>query len=67
LNCRVSTNVPVEKVIETVFEAPNEAVPDGTVAGIQFEAVLKSSRTGIEGPGRILSACRSCKKPNAAK
>jgi hypothetical protein len=47
LNCKVSTNVPVEKVIEVVFEAPKEAVPDGTVAGVQFEAVLKSVEPGL--------------------
>ena len=47
MNCRVLTNVPDEKVIEVMFEAPNEAVPDGTVAGVQFEAVLKSVEPGL--------------------
>jgi hypothetical protein len=43
LNCIVPIDVTVKgrNVIEVVFDAPNVAVPVGTVAGVQLVAVLK--------------------------
>jgi hypothetical protein len=49
LNCSVPIDVVVKgwNVIEVVFDAPKNAVPVGTVAGVQLAAVLKSPELGL--------------------
>ena len=44
MNCSVPIDVVVKgwNAIEVVFDAPKNAVPVGTVAGVQLVAVLKS-------------------------
>jgi len=49
LNCSVPIDVVVKgwNAIEVVFDAPKNAVPVGTVAGVQLAAVLKSPELGL--------------------
>jgi hypothetical protein len=48
LNCSVPTDVGVKawNAIEVIFDAPKNAVPVGTVAGVQLAAVLKFELPG---------------------
>src|SRR4051812_18419519 len=46
MNWKVSTVVPAENVSDVVPEAPNDAMPVGTVAGTQLASVLKSPDPG---------------------
>ena len=49
MNCIVPIDVVMKgwNVIEVVFDAPKNAVPVGTVGGVQLAAVLKSELPGV--------------------
>ena len=49
MNCSVPTDVVMKgwNVIAVVFDAPKNAVPVGTVGGVQLAAVLKSPELGV--------------------
>jgi len=64
LNWRVPTEVKVvENVMVVVFDAPNVAVPVGTVAGVQLAAVFQSPLVGFRSlvalPPRLVSLVRT--------
>jgi len=63
LNCSVPTDVVVKawNAIEVVFDAPKNAVPVGTVAGVQLAAVLK-----FELPGAVDHVASCARAGNAA-
>ena len=63
MNCSVPTDVVVKawNAIEVVFDAPKDAVPVGTVAGVQLAAVLK-----FELPGAVDHVASCARAGNAA-
>ena len=63
MNCSVPTDVVVKawNAIEVVFDAPKNAVPVGTVAGVQLAAVLK-----FELPGAVDHVASCARAGNAA-
>jgi hypothetical protein len=67
LNCSVPTDVVVKdwNAIEVVFDVPKNAVPVGTVAGVQLLAVLKFFEPGL-GSQVASWACAGMPPSNAA-
>ena len=63
MNCSVPTDVVVKawNAIEVVVDAPKNAVPVGTVAGVQLAAVLK-----FELPGAVDHVASCARAGNAA-
>ena len=63
MNCSVPIDVVVKgwNAIEVVFDAPKNAVPVGTVAGVQLAAVLK-----FELPGAVDHVASCARAGNAA-
>ena len=67
MNCNVPIDVVMKgwNVIKVVFDAPKNAVPVGTVAGVQLLAVLKSELPGAV--DQVASwACAGMAPSNAA-